>query len=657
MKRLMRRSLSVFAILMLFLSLVTVNVIATEYSGEAESVAEKDASTVAEVPQSISMDASEESRFNESINSELNKNLEIENASSIDLNHQLNVTDDEGYLWPVPKCRYISNYFGNGHEGIDIASNSPCDIVAARGGTVIAAQSNTCSHVSARCNCNYGMGNYVQIRQNDGRYSTYMHMKKGTITVSVGQAVNQGDKLGEMGSSGNSTGQHLHYQVTETSTKRVINTNPDVFGYKLEATPKDTTLPIVERVWLDNQAGDGRMLHMEVTDNVNVNRVWCPTFAPGEGEGQYFSKEASRKAGSATEWMCAIFAADHGGKQGEYQTRVYAFDDAGNVSECYVIGYYIDCEIPVIKSVTVTDVSSTGYTVNCTFSDNLGIDRVMFPTWTENNEQDDIYWKQGEVNGNTARCRIVMSDFSCQKDNYITHVYVYDKAFNSAVYGLNVNLKKGNDKIFGEATYQNSRYLLMDDAVAWDEANAMAQAQGGHLAVITSQEEQNVINGLLKKGCQIQYFIGGSRNNGNFVWSTGESLSYTNWSPGEPNNFNNNENCISIFESGKWNDNSNTAYQGYIVEIETKSFKGCIDTPAQSSVIKDDTFIIQGWGIDEHEISKFTYQINGGSENELDRCDRSDVLKTNPSYSTNKPGFKEVECYHKSAVPNCKEMR
>lgn len=64
-----------------------------------------------------------------------------------------------------------------------------------------------------------------------------MHMKKGTITVSVGQAVNQGDKLGEMGSSGNSTDQHLHYQVTETSTKRVINTNPDVFGYNLEATP------------------------------------------------------------------------------------------------------------------------------------------------------------------------------------------------------------------------------------------------------------------------------------------------------------------------------------------------------------------------------------------------------------------------------------
>lgn len=150
-----------FGILMLLLSLVTVNVIATEYSGEAESVAEKDASTVAEVPQSILMDASDDSRFNESINSELNKNLEIENASSIDLNHQLNVTDDEGYLWPVPKCRYISNYFGNGHEGIDIASNSPCDIVAARGGTVIAAQSNTCSHVSARCNCNYGMGNYV----------------------------------------------------------------------------------------------------------------------------------------------------------------------------------------------------------------------------------------------------------------------------------------------------------------------------------------------------------------------------------------------------------------------------------------------------------------------------------------------------------------
>lgn len=339
-------------------------------------------------------------------------------------------------------------------------------------------------------------------------------------------------------------------------------------------TPTDTEKPMIHNVRLDNQSGNGRMMYIDVTDNANVSRVWCPTFAPGEGEGEYFPKEASRQEGSSNVWMCAIFADDHGGKEGEYQTRVYAFDDAGNVSECYVIGYYIDCHKPEIQSVSVTDVSSTGYTVNCTFSDNIGIDRVMFPTWQQTNKDGSLIWKQGEINGNTATCSIRISDYNYQKDNYITHLYVYDKAQNWTGNSLEsyipFDLKTGKNIVIGEATYQNSQYLLVDDAVTWDEAKSKAEEKGGHLAVITTQEEQNVINGLLGKGNQRQYFIGGLKSSENFTWCTGEALSLTNWDLGEPNNYANKENYISIYENGKWNDIFNTAYQGYIVEIESE---------------------------------------------------------------------------------------
>lgn len=139
------------------------------------------------------------------------------------------------YLWPAPGVSYISQYYGSGHAGIDIAANGDREIVAAREGTVKAAASTSCSHLNQSHSttsptCNYGMGNYVQIQHSDGTYATYMHLRYGSVTVSKGQSVSRGQKIGMMGSSGNSTGQHLHFQLGYSSTN-TINVNPDSLGY------------------------------------------------------------------------------------------------------------------------------------------------------------------------------------------------------------------------------------------------------------------------------------------------------------------------------------------------------------------------------------------------------------------------------------------
>lgn len=136
------------------------------------------------------------------------------------------------YLWPAPGVEYISCYYGNGHDGLDIAANGDHEIVAAREGTVFEASSTGCSHINNYPNacCNWGMGNYVKIRHSDGTYATYMHMRYGSVTVSVGQYVTRGTKIGMMGSSGNSSGQHLHFQLSNAD-KSTINVNPSVLGY------------------------------------------------------------------------------------------------------------------------------------------------------------------------------------------------------------------------------------------------------------------------------------------------------------------------------------------------------------------------------------------------------------------------------------------
>jgi len=106
--------------------------------------------------------------------------------------------------WPAVGG-YISSGLGQRwgklHKGIDIARPSDRTIKAADNGTVISAGYNG------------GYGNKVVIDHNNGMKTVYAHLS--SISVSVGQVVSQGQKLGVMGSTGNSTGIHLHFEVHE----------------------------------------------------------------------------------------------------------------------------------------------------------------------------------------------------------------------------------------------------------------------------------------------------------------------------------------------------------------------------------------------------------------------------------------------------------
>ncbi len=129
---------------------------------------------------------------------------------------------DSAFGWPCPGYYYISSGFGSRwgttHKGIDIAQNKGADVVASRSGTVIRAV-NTCTHnygKSSNC-CGNGYGNHVIIMHDDGTYSTlYGHM--ASITVSYGDYVTKGQTIGYVGSTGWSTGPHLHFEVRKNGT-------------------------------------------------------------------------------------------------------------------------------------------------------------------------------------------------------------------------------------------------------------------------------------------------------------------------------------------------------------------------------------------------------------------------------------------------------
>ena len=86
---------------------------------------------------------------------------------------------------------------------------------------------------------------------------------------------------------------------------------------------------------------------------------------------------------------------------------------------------------PTISNVIISNVSSSGYTVTCNVSDNIGLSSVQFPTWSYNNGQDDLVWHEGEISGNKVTCRINVADHKGDVDcTYQTDIYAYDYAGN-----------------------------------------------------------------------------------------------------------------------------------------------------------------------------------------------------------------------------------
>ena len=148
------------------------------------------------------------------------------------------------YRYPVANGHvsktYVTAYFDHsgkdyncgskrysGHRGSDYGCGSWSgmsagrDIVAAAAGKVVYVHDgeyDKCS--SGKCSGGGGYGNYVKLQHADGKNTYYAHMRKGTVAVKSGQNVTCGQKLGQIGSSGYSTGPHLHFEVRSGSSRR-----------------------------------------------------------------------------------------------------------------------------------------------------------------------------------------------------------------------------------------------------------------------------------------------------------------------------------------------------------------------------------------------------------------------------------------------------
>ncbi|GHU55894.1 hypothetical protein FACS1894132_12650 [Clostridia bacterium] len=132
--------------------------------------------------------------------------------------------------------------------------------------------------------------------------------------------------------------------------------------------------------------------------------------------------------------------------------------------------------------------------------------------------------------------------------------------------------------------YKGHSYAIFTTKMTWDEAKEFCESKGGHLATITSQEEQEFINNLMNGKPDSYYYLGGSdvEQEGLWRWVTGETWVYGNWNSGEPNDGSASfptEDYLGCYYNGKWNDGAISA-QAFICEWEST-----IDTNGKYRVI------------------------------------------------------------------------
>ena len=117
-----------------------------------------------------------------------------------ELEESVITTTEREYILPVERLRYVGQYYKSGHAALDLNSYVGDDVYAFTGGQV--------AHVESGL---FGLGKYVVLDHGLGLISVYAHLR--SFEIEVGDVVKTGDKIGEVGMTGYTTGPHLHFEI------------------------------------------------------------------------------------------------------------------------------------------------------------------------------------------------------------------------------------------------------------------------------------------------------------------------------------------------------------------------------------------------------------------------------------------------------------
>lgn len=316
-------------------------------------------------------------------------------------------------IWPVPGHTSLSQGFHSGHPAIDINDGSinGATVVAAMGGTVEKRYLCGSQHYGSMGDCG-GFGTGIIIRGDDGRWYQYAHMQANSIpsNVYLGAYVSAGQKVGCVGTTGNSSGAHLHFQINTTNAwNGGVNPSNETYNYggsssssyftdlwvegitKTDATIYATTnLTYVQRTGFYIGTSTSNMTRKIEDTYANVLKAWFTmsdcgvTLSPGTKyyykifiivNGQEYCTEA-KSFTTKSETYTVSYNANGGSGAPSSQTKTTGQSIALSSTKPIRSGYTFKCWN------TKADGTGTNYYPGGTYSANANV--TLYAQWTAN---------------------------------------------------------------------------------------------------------------------------------------------------------------------------------------------------------------------------------------------------------------------------------
>ncbi|MBR1599585.1 MAG: fibronectin type III domain-containing protein [Lachnospiraceae bacterium] len=247
----------------------------------------------------------------------------------------------------------------------------------------------------------------------------------------------------------NITGKHkiTLYAINIGSDGKVKGEGNQLLGSTTVDVQGDTSAPIISDIKVTDITKSGYTVKCTVTDNVGIEKVEFPSWNMDKHNGGQAKWLKGTITGNTATCRIETSSLLSGAIEGNYMTHIYAYDNAGNSSSKAIEKVYVDSTNPNIYDVNVIEKDSAGYVIEFKATDNQKIDRVQCPTWTlkadeTGNSQDDIAndWKNNStvtaenIQGDTYRYKVKISEHNNEYGEYKTHIYAYDICGNSVCY-------------------------------------------------------------------------------------------------------------------------------------------------------------------------------------------------------------------------------
>lgn len=208
---------------------------------------------------------------------------------------------------------------------------------------------------------------------------------------------------------------------------------------KITLTVKDPIMPTITDVTVSNVTTTGYRVSCTVSDNAGIAKVEFPTWTSNNGQDDLVWSQGTISGSTA---YYDVKISEHNNETGLYNTHIYAEDTAGNRISVAAdaVDLTPDAVVPVISNAKITNVDCFGFDITCTVTDNKGISKVQFPTWTESGGQDDLVWHDATVSGGVAKFHVDISMHGNEAGAYNVHLYAWDQWNNEAKVELSVTV-------------------------------------------------------------------------------------------------------------------------------------------------------------------------------------------------------------------------